>query len=171
MPGVTAPPPAAPEWPDAAAPLRRILLGIVFVGALGLELELLLLEHFESPWQWAPLVLLGAVLAGGAALAARPARGTVRLFQGLMLLCLAFGLIGVYLHYVGNVEFQLEEEPTRRGLALFWEAIRGATPALAPGALVQLGLVGLASTFRQPMLRASPPVRATGAGIHSGDRS
>jgi len=161
--------PAAPRWPDAAAPLRRILLAIVAVGAAGLEVELLLLEHFESPWQWAPLVLLGAVLAGTAALAARPGRGTIRAFQWLMVLCLAFGVLGVYLHYRGNVEFELEETPTRRGLALFWEAIRGATPALAPGALAQLGLVGLASLFRHPMLGASPPVRALRADNHFGD--
>ena len=30
--------------------------------------------------------------------------------------------------------------------------LRGATPALAPGAMVQLGLLGLAFTFRHPVL-------------------
>ncbi len=29
------------------------------------------------------------------------------------------------------------------GLVLLWRSLRGATPALAPGALAQLGLLGL----------------------------
>jgi hypothetical protein len=121
-----------PDRSDAAGPLRRLLLALVLVGALGLAVELLLLEHFESVWQWTPLVLLAAVLGVGTVLAARPTRRVVRLFQALMALCVAAGVVGVYLHYRGNTEFELEREPTRHGLALFWEAIRGATPSTAP---------------------------------------
>lgn len=143
---------------DAAAALRRALLALVCLGAGGLTLDLLLLEHFESPWQWAPLVLLAGVLGLGARLVRRPSGGAVRLFRGLMVLCVAAGGLGVYLHYRGNVEFELEREPLRGGLALFWEAIRGATPALAPAALSQLGLLGLVYTFRHPALRRHVPV-------------
>jgi hypothetical protein len=149
-----------PDRSDAAGPLRRLLLALVLVGALGLAVELLLLEHFESVWQWTPLVLLAVVLGVGTVLAARPTRRVVRLFQALMALCVAAGVVGVYLHYRGNTEFELEREPTRHGLALFWEAIRGATPALAPGALSQLGLLGFAYAFRHPALRPSSPARA-----------
>ena len=39
-----------------------------------------------------------------------------------------------------------------RGLELVWEALKGATPALAPGAMAQLGLVGLAFAYRHPLL-------------------
>ena len=145
--------------PTTATPLRRILLALVLLGTVGLALELLLLEHYESPWQWAPLVLLGAALLAGGVLAARPSGAAVRLFQGAMALCVVAGALGVYLHYRGNVEFELERDPVRRGLALFWEAIRGATPALAPAALAQLGLLGLAYTFRHPALYDSPSVR------------
>ena len=36
---------------------------------------------------------------------------------------------------------------------LLWQAIRGKTPPLlAPGALMQLGLVGLAYTYKHPAL-------------------
>jgi hypothetical protein len=52
--------------------------------------------------------------------------------------------VGTFLHYRGNVEFELELTPGIRGLALFREAITGATPALAPGAMIVVGLVGLA---------------------------
>jgi hypothetical protein len=73
-----------------------------------------------------------------------------------MALCLIAGALGVYLHYRGNVEFELEREPTLSGLALLWEAVRGATPALAPGALAQLGLLGLLYAHRHPLL-SDPP--------------
>jgi hypothetical protein len=145
----------SPIESDLAATLRRALLALLFLGAGGLIVELLLLEHFDSVWQCVPLVLLAAVLVAATVIVWRPSRRTVRFFQAVMLLCVAAGLVGVYLHYRGNVEFELEREPLRRGLSLFWEAIRGATPSLAPGALSQLGLLGLAYTFRHPALRSS----------------
>ena len=162
---------AEPPVPgDEASTLRRVLLWIVLLGAGGLLLELVLLEHFESAWQFAPLVLLVLVLGLGGLLMVRQSRVAVRIFQALMVLCVAAGVLGVYLHYAGNVEFELEREPLRHGLDLFWEAIRGATPALAPGALSQLGLLGLAYTFRHPALR-SPPVRATEPNVNSSERT
>ena len=136
-------------------PLRQMLLALVFLGAAGLLVELGLLEHFDSVTQWIPLALLVVVLGATGAVYVRRGPGTVRFFQGVMALCVVTGVIGVWLHYRGNVEFELERDGSLGGLRLFWEAIRGATPALAPGALSQLGLVGLAYTFRHPTLRGS----------------
>lgn len=134
--------------------LRRLLLALVLVGAAGLLLELALLEHYESAWQWAPLVLLGLALVLGSAVGVRPTRRVLQLFRAVMALCVLAGAVGVLLHYKGNVEFEQERDATLRGLALVWEALRGATPALAPGAMAQLGLLGLAYTFRHPSLGA-----------------
>ena len=63
---------------------------------------------------------------------------------------LAAGLLGIYLHYAGNAEFEIERTPELSGLRLLWKALRGATPALAPGALAQLGLLGFIYTYRHP---------------------
>lgn len=132
--------------------LRRIILALIFLGASGMLVDLLLLEHFEDAWQWAPLVLLVPVIGLTVAVALKPIRWLLRAFQFAMLACILIGLLGLFLHYRGNVEFELERDPALRGFALFWETIRGATPALAPGAMVQLGLLGLAFTFRHPVL-------------------
>ena len=145
--------------------LRRLLLGLVVLGAIGLEAELLLLEHYESAWQFTPLVLLGVVPVAAALVWRQPSPATVRFFQAVMALCVAAGLLGVFLHYDGNVEFELEREPLLRGLALFWEAVRGATPALAPGAMAQLGLLGLVYTYRHPALRRVSPAQSLGITI------
>ena len=135
-----------------ASALRRLILALIFIGAAGMLVDLILLEHYETVWQWSPLVLLVPVLAIVVAVWFRPSRGLVRGFQGAMIACIGAGLVGLFLHYRGNVEFELERDPSLGGFALFWETIRGATPALAPGAMVQLGLLGLAFAFRHPAL-------------------
>jgi hypothetical protein len=135
---------------------RRLLIAVVLIGILGLIGELALLEHFETVWQWIPLVSLALGLVAGVALLMRPSSATVRTFRAIMLLFVAAGALGVWLHVRGNVEFEREMDPEMRGLALLWEALRGATPALAPGSLAHMGLMGLASTYRHPALRRGP---------------
>ena len=136
-------------------PLRQILLALVLLGAVGLLAELAFLEHFDSVSQWVPLALLVVVLGAVVTVRYRCGRPALRFFQVVMALCVVTGAVGILLHYRGNVEFELERDGSIRGLRLFWEAIRGATPALAPGALSQLGLLGLAYTYRHPSLSTS----------------
>ena len=73
----------------------------------------------------------------------------MRVFQTVMLLFLSSGVLGLYLHYRGNVEFELEMYPSLRGFGLFWEALKGATPALAP-ALTYPGSLSLARSLLLP---------------------
>jgi hypothetical protein len=161
---------AAPAGPGASfaggageepGPIRRLLLALVALGIVGLGAELFLLEHFEDVWQWVPLVALGAGLVCTIALALRPGRRIVRAFQAVMVVFVVAGAVGVFLHYDGNVEFEKESDASIRGVALFWSAMKGATPALAPGALAQLGLLGLILTYRHPALRPRDAARPT----------
>jgi hypothetical protein len=73
-----------------------------------------------------------------------------------MWLCILSGALGVYFHVRGNLEFELEMTPAAAGWLLWREVMTGATPALAPGAMVQLGLVGLAWAYRHPLLGGAP---------------
>ena len=132
--------------------LRQLVLGLVLIGIVGLEIELALLRHAESFSQLIPHVTLILGLVATAAVYLRPGAGSLRLFQVVMLLFLGIGLLGVVLHYRGNVEFVVERYPTLGGVKLMWKALRGATPALAPGALAQLGLLGLLYTYGHPAL-------------------
>ena len=133
--------------------LRALLLAVIVVGALGLLAELLLLEHWNDWRQWIPLGLLAATPATAGLAARGSAAGAVRAFQTVMALCVVAGAVGAFLHYSGNVEFEVERDGALRGFALFKEAIRGATPALAPGALAQLGLLGLVWAHFHPGVR------------------
>lgn len=129
--------------------IRRMLAGILLLGMSGTLIELLLLGHDEDRIQLIPLVALGAglIVVGWHAVAASPLSG--RVLRGVMLVFLAAGAAGVYYHYRANVEFQRESDPSLAGRALLWSVLRAKVPpALAPGVMVQLGLIGLVSTYR-----------------------
>lgn len=130
--------------------LRQMIIAIVFLGMLGLAPELLLIKHYESWTQLIPLVSLGLGFAISLVAVRRPSRTTVRAFQVVMGLFVIAGLLGVFLHLKGNVEWALERDPSLSGGPLIWKSLRGATPALAPGAMAQLGLLGLAWAYRHP---------------------
>lgn len=131
---------------------RKLLLALTFIGIVGLEIELALLRHAESVSQWIPHIALLIGLLSTVAVYFRPGTGTLRVFQAVMLLFLIVGVLGIYLHLRGNMEFALERDPSLHGARLIWKVLRGATPALAPGALAQLGLLGLVYTYGHPAL-------------------
>ena len=130
--------------------VRRLLLVILLLGLPGTGVELLLMGHTEGFWQLVPLVLIAlSLLALGWHGVDRKA-ASLRVFQATMILFVMSGAAGVLLHYRGNVEFELEMYPTLSGWELLRKALTGATPALAPGTMLQLGLVGLTYTYRHP---------------------
>ncbi|MXX40976.1 MAG: hypothetical protein F4Y91_13955 [Gemmatimonadetes bacterium] len=132
--------------------LRRGILLIFVLGTVGLGTELLLLDHFEEWRQQVPLVLLalGLILLAVRLLY----RGAIilRLFRWTMLTFVLGGMVGLWFHLSSNMEFELEMHPTLSGLELLFKALSGAMPALAPGALVQLGLIGFLYTYHHPAL-------------------
>ena len=132
--------------------LRKLVLALVVVGIVGLWVELLLLRHAESATQLIPHVALGIGVITTMTVYFRPTPMTLRIFQVIMFIFLATGAFGVYLHLRGNIEFALERDSTLAGPKLLWKALRGASPALAPGALAQLGLLGLVFTYKHPAL-------------------
>jgi len=132
--------------------LRTFLLFVLLIGASGTGTELLLLGHYEDWWQRIPLVGLGVSVALTVWILVRPSARAIKALQVLGILFLATGAVGFGLHFKGNVEFELELHSSTSGLVLVWEALRGAFPALAPGAMAQLGLLGLAACYRHPLL-------------------
>jgi hypothetical protein len=63
------------------------------------------------------------------------------------------GLAGFALHYQANMEFRLETNPSLSSWSLVWAVLSGKTPpVLAPGAMIQLGLLGLVYTYKHPAL-------------------
>ncbi len=137
--------------------IRRVLLAILLIGMAGTTVELILLKHDEEATQLIPLVLLGLAFLAIAWHAARPSVASVLTMQVMMVLFVAAGLIGTFLHYQASVEFQQEMDKSLAGMPLFWKAVAAkAPPALAPGSMSQLGLIGLAYSYRYPIVAGGP---------------
>lgn len=138
------------------ATIRRVVLAILLFGLVARAADLLLLNHHEEAAQLIPLGLIGVAIGLLVWHGVRPGPLVMRLFQVAMALFVASGFVGVALHFEGNAEFQREIDPSINGLDLFWKVMRAkAPPALAPGAMVELGLLGLVYAFRHPVLEGS----------------
>ena len=134
--------------PLVARTLRRAVLVVLLFGCLGTLAELYLIGHYEDTWQFVPLSLLVAVILVTGAYLRRPADSLRRVVAAVMWICVVSGVAGSWLHYSGNVEFEREMYPDRAGFELVRESLSGATPVLAPGTMIVIGLFGLIAAWR-----------------------
>ena len=138
--------------------VRRLLLAILLLGIVGTLTELVLLDHLEEARQWIPIILLGAGMFAILWHIFMQSVASANVMRWIMFGFLASGLAGIYFHYQGSVEFKLESNPTLAGWALFWAAVRAkAPPLLAPGEMIQLGLLGLAYSYVSPPNKHGEP--------------
>ena len=117
-------------------------------GMGGLLAELALIAHFEDLAQQIPIALLAAGLVAVALDFGFARSWTQLVVQLVMVLLVAAGALGIYFHFNGSREFQLEMDPQMRGAALVWHVLRAKSPpTLAPGSMVQLGILGLGYAY------------------------
>ena len=129
---------------EPVEPLRRWLFWVLVLGLGGTATELLLLQHYEDPWQVVPLVLIALAIAALARHRRRRDSGSRRTLQVLMVFLLAAGVLGMALHFDGAAGFQREIDPAIGSWDLVRKVMRAkAPPLLAPGVMLQLGLIGL----------------------------
>lgn len=130
------------------------------LGTVGLLAELALLEHVGVWQQWLPLALLVAGLAaiGWGALA--PSRAAVAAVRWVHAAYLPATAAGLFFHVRANVEWARDGAPDLSGWPLVRDVLFGSLPTLAPGALAQLGLLGLLYAWRHPALGDVPSTTA-----------
>ena len=136
--------------------LRLWVLGVIVLGLVGTMTELILLEHDEQALQFVPLVLmvLGAVVLVWHAIAKDTA--SLRSLQIVMGLFVLSGFAGMAAHFNGSLEYQLELNPDLGTWELLDKILHAhAPPLLAPGMMMQLGLLGLAYAFTDIRYRGS----------------
>jgi hypothetical protein len=136
-------------------PLHRLLLAIFLAGILGTITELVFLEHYEDLWQLLPFAVALAGIAVAAWYATNP-RHALRAFRMVLVMFAVSGVVGLALHFKGNLEFAREQDASLGGLRLVWEVVTGATPALAPGMMIFLAAIGYAATRAAERPLASP---------------
>lgn len=137
---------------DSVSLLRRGILALIAFGCFGLIGELLLLEHYEEKAQWIPLILLTLTLATIVWHWLDGKTRSLRTFQVMMILLILGGTTGSILHLRGNIASEREFDPSLTGLPFWIEVLRGEDPLLAPGTLIQFGLLGLLYAYRHPAL-------------------
>jgi len=134
--------------------LRRWILVILVLGLLGTVTELVLLEHYEQPLQFVPLVLIVAAVGALWWELRRRDVASRRAIQIVMVLFVLAGFVGFAAHFYGSAEYQLELNPDMSNWELLEKILRAkAPPLLAPGMMLQLGLLGLAYVFSDPLFR------------------
>ncbi len=136
-------------YPATLARTRRLMLGLLALGLCGTTLELWLMGHYEDVWQRAPLVATATAGLSAAWVAAGWSPAATRVFRVVMVALVLVGLTGAVMHIRANMEFQLEMDPSLGGWPLWREVLHAkAPPALAPGNMALLGLLGLLSVWR-----------------------
>ena len=141
---------------DRTELLRRWILGVLVLGLLGTVTELVLLGHYEQPLQFVPLVLIAAAIAVLAWEFKQHDAASRRALLIVMALFVLAGFAGFVAHFLGSAEYQLELNPEMGTWELVEKVLRAkAPPLLAPGMMLQLGLLGLAYVFSDPRFRRS----------------
>jgi peptidoglycan/LPS O-acetylase OafA/YrhL len=141
---------------DRVERLRRWLIGVLLLGLLGTVTELLFLEHYEKPLQFVPLLLIAAAFGVLYWHYRRNNDMSLRWLKIVMVLFVVAGFVGVAAHFEGSAEFQLELDPSIGMWDLIMKIIHAqAPPLLAPGMMLQLGLIGLAYVYSDARNRRS----------------
>jgi hypothetical protein len=137
---------------DSLPILRRGILALLALGSIGLISELVLLEHYDETQQFIPLVLLTLTLVSILWHWLDGRKPSLRAFQVVMLLLIIGGTAGLLFHLGANYEFEKELNPDSTGMEFWLEVVRGDMPTLAPGTLIQFGLLGLLYGYRHPLV-------------------
>lgn len=140
---------------EAVSLIRRGLLALLALGCTGLIGELVILEHYEEINQLPPLILLSLTLIAILWQWSDGGRRSLRALQVVALFLILSGVVGMYFHLTGNIEATKEFEPDLTGMPFWIDVIRGAAPSLAPGTMVQFGLLGLLYAYRHPALSST----------------
>ena len=138
--------------------MRRLILLLALIGIVATVAELLLIGHSKSPVQWIPFLMLALAALSFGWVIVSPNALSLRVLQIVMVIVALSSAIGVYEHFMGNLEFQHEIKPNLAGWPLIWRTLKGGVPLLAPGILFQVGLLGLLYSFRHPDLKTAMAV-------------
>src|SRR5438105_2610185 len=139
---------------DRVEVLRRWILAVLVLGLVGTITELILLGHYEQPLQLVPVLLISAAIAVLAWHVMQRDGASLIALQIVMALFVLAGFAGVAAHFYGSTEFQLDLNPDMITWELIEKVMRAkAPPVLAPGMMLQLGLLGLAYAYSDARYR------------------
>src|SRR5579884_585242 len=107
-----------PKETDALQTVRRILLIIVVSSMIGIETELFLLEHVKPILQLLPVLLIGIGLGTLLWSAVSKSSEGLRGFQVTMAVCIAVGMLGIFVHLASSASDAVKKDKTLIGMKL-----------------------------------------------------
>jgi hypothetical protein len=132
--------------------MRLLIMAAIAVALTVTEAELIYVGHTgTNNGQLIAVVLVAAGLTVSTWHAIARNTTSIVVFRFTMYLFLVFGLDGMLTHYNAAVHAALKLHPTLAGLPLLTATLSGSIPLLAPGMLIQVGLLGLVYTFNHPL--------------------
>jgi len=135
--------------------LRGWILAVLVLGLAGTVVELVMLSHFEQLLQMIPVALIALSIVTLAWHVLSRDALSLKLLMVVMALFVFAGFTGFVAHFNGSAEFALELDPDIGGWDLFLKVLHAkAPPLLAPGMMLQLGLLGFAYVLSDQRYRA-----------------
>jgi len=98
--------------------LRIYLLAIIALVLCGLELELLMLDHVNSPLQLLPVGFVGGGIASVLWSLISPNGRSLRVLKGVLMACTIIGALGIAIHSAFYVSDKWNIAHGRRGLSV-----------------------------------------------------
>ena len=132
--------------------LRLFLLALSGALCVGTIVELSLIGHWEDLPQFLPFILCTLGLGVVVAMLLRPQARTIRVLRWIMGITFAGSLFGVFEHIEHNFSFALEIQPNATVGQIFFDALGGANPLLAPGMLAVAAMLAMAATYYHPSM-------------------
>jgi hypothetical protein len=132
--------------------VRLLIMSAIALALIVIEVELIYVGHTgANNGQLIAVVLVAVGLATATWHTIARNTASIVVFRINMYLFLVFGLDGILTHYHAGVQSALKSQPALSGFPLLVAALSGNIPLLAPGMLIQVGLLGLVYTYNHPL--------------------
>jgi hypothetical protein len=132
--------------------LRLLLLGLALFSFAGIALELWFEDHDKEFLQLVPFGICALGFAVIVVVLLRPTTLAIWLMRLVMLASVGVSVLGLYEHIQANYGFEREIRPTASDATVFWKALHGSAPTLAPGSLALIAVLAAGATLGHPAL-------------------
>jgi hypothetical protein len=139
--------------------LRLLLLTLALLTCAGIALELWFADHDQELVQLLPFAVCGAGAVSVLTVMARPSPLTIWPMRAMMLASVGVSALGLWEHLEANYGFERDIRPTAPSTDVFWHALHGSAPTLAPGSLALIALLAIGATLGHPALAQGSRVR------------
>lgn len=121
---------------------RQVITAALLFMMVGTGFELVLIDHYEDLQQLIPLLCIALAMVLVLLLLYVQTRLLKALLKTVLGITALSGLYGTFLHLQANYEFEQEMQPSADDWHLLIDSFSGALPALAPGSMIVLALIG-----------------------------